>query len=213
MSIWIEEPLGEEFELEEEESEDSQLPNKTKYFAKQISRRVSMAVIVKWLYYHSKEPHRQTEIWQAVGLNQATVSYNLNRLAKVGIVDIVRLEGLDSHPLYHINRRIAKYIVQRYLWLVSFQLIKAMQSKKEMTLEEIKANREILVLMRKYHLNEDEVIESLNLNKRYVEPVYSRHGSNELTGFKLKEVYSPLPYKETEISPEISVKSQAEELM
>jgi len=95
MSVWLEEPTGEEFDCEIDETGEHTL-EETLDLAKQISRRVSMATIVKWLYNHSNEAHKQIEITKGVNLNHATVSWNLARLSNVGVVSVTRLDGLDN---------------------------------------------------------------------------------------------------------------------
>jgi hypothetical protein len=75
--IWMEEPVGEEFECKVKVDEEEKEVNKeAKAMVKQISRRLSMALIVKWLSEHGKEPHKQGEISESLKLNQGTVSFN-----------------------------------------------------------------------------------------------------------------------------------------
>jgi len=208
--IWIEEPIGEEFPYVEEENdseEDKELLCKLKPFAKQISRRLSMALIVRWLYLHNKEPHRQMEIAECLRLNQGTVSFNLNRLAAVGVVKIIRLKGIDSHPLYQLHSNaVGKIITERFLWLVSFKLLKTLPRKDIETVEELKRNMDFMKIMNHFRLSFDEAIESLRLN-HHVELQFDRE--RKPYSIKLKDL--PLGYYKKE-KQTIEEKPVAEEI-
>jgi len=205
--IWIQEPTGEEFEFEmrEDEEEDKELSHKAKALTKQISRRLSMSLIIKWLYAHGKEPHGQTEISEALKLSQGTVSFNLNRASNVGVVKIIRLKGLDIHPLYSVNRTIGRLVTKRFLWLVSFKLLKVLPKTEDISLEELKSNGEFIQIMKKFRLSFPEVLESLGLN-HYVEILLDRE--REPYGIRLKDL--PLQYYKQE---KVEAEQAPEEVM
>jgi len=132
-----------------------------------VSKRRYFAIVVKWMLKHNTEPHNVTEIARDSGINAGSVSWAVRQLNRLDIVKLHRVETLDKkEKLYSINEDAAKLIVQRYLWLCSFKLLRILPKEDdEIYLDDLKNNDEFIKAIRKHALNFEEAVESLGLNK------------------------------------------------
>jgi DNA-binding transcriptional ArsR family regulator len=175
--------------MEEVENEDFPMECKEEHKSviKLVSRRRYFSIVCKWMLQHNAEPHNVTEISLGSGVNAGSVSFAVRKLNDLGVVHLHRVEKLDrKEKLYSINESAAKLIVQRYLWLVSFKLLKVLPKRKDnISLDELKTNNEFIQILRKYKLSFEESLESLRLN-HYVEILLGRE--REPYAIKLKDL-------------------------
>jgi len=189
--------------MEELENEDFPMDCKEEHkpIIKLVSRRRYFAIVCKWMLQHNVEPHNVTEISLGSSVNIGSVSFAVRKLNDLGVTNLHRVEKLDrKEKLYSINESAAKLVVQRYLWLVSFKLLKALpKSEDNIFLDEFKANNEFIQIMRKYKLSFDEAVEALKLN-HYVEVLCDR--DRKPYAIKMKDL--PTHYfKEERVAEEI----------
>jgi len=191
-NTWMRKPSSVDFPIECKQEQ--------RVTIKLIAKRRYWAIVCKWLLQHNQEPHSVTEIAQATGVNGGSVSWAVKQMLLVNITNLHQIKKLDKREkLYSINPEPAKLIVQRYLWLCSFQLLKTLPIKKDeededniVSLEELKSNTTFNEVMQKHCLSFQESIESLGLNS-YVTLLKDRAG--EVYGIELENL--PLSYYKT----------------
>jgi len=183
-NTWVEEPKNIDFPMDCEPERKPAI--------KLIAKRRYYAIVCKWMLEHRAEPFNVTKIAEGSGVNAGTVSGIVKKLGALGIVNLHRVESLDKkEKLYSINQKAAELIVKRYLWLSSFQLLKALPKEEDtLGLDELRENSEFNQVMSKHRLSFQEAVESLGSNS-FIELLEDRAG--EPYAIKLKENL-PLEY-------------------
>ena len=172
------------FPWEEEEEEETKV-HINKAVIKSVAKHTVMVKILKFLYKRN-EPFLRKQIKK--GMKVTTVGYNIKILVELGLVRQVPVPFDRVHQYFEIvDREAAEKIFKRNLWITSFKLAKLLSLKNMIRIEDLKKNANYLIKCDKYGLTPDEGIESLKLNSRWVEQVFSDYHRGELIGFRRKE--------------------------
>ena len=173
------------WEEEDEEEEEKTKVHLNKAIIKAVAKHTVRVKILKFLHKRN-EPFQRKQIKK--GAKVVAVAYNIKKLVELGLVRNVPVPFDRVHQYFEIvDREADEIIFKRNLWLVSFKLARLLLFDTTFLIEDLKNDAKYQRLCYKYGLTDDEGIEALKLNKRWVEQVFSDYHRGQLIGFRRKE--------------------------
>jgi hypothetical protein len=204
----LDEPIGvpelEDFQDFYEEKETTVDRVMFKLFAKNPN-----AMKIVRLLHDTQGDYYTAEITKACGLTTQNCVTWLKKLTQAGIIERYIPTPVSMKKVFYRipNKEVATKLIKRYFWICSFQLANAIPFN-QMSIEELKKNKQLYDLCQKYSLTFEEAIEALELNKIRVEAVYSERERGKLVGFRR----IPMPVESWAIPEEEKKSKEAEEV-
>lgn len=168
---------------------------------KLFTKSIPSMKIIRLLQNTSTDLYKK-QIDTVTKIGQSNSHNILRRLTAAGIIERFVPTPVDMKKVFYRipDKELTAKMIKHYYRLCSFTLANAVPFN-QVSIEELKKNRQLFELCQKFDLSFEEAISALEMNKTRIEAIYSERERGKLVGFRRKLMASEswsLPESEKE---------------